>query len=104
MTKYANLIGYSDVQPFEVVATSKTGKQITIREMVATIDPDFKPEFHAGGFSAHCSNQHEQRWTYQSNEGAPEIKAHLRKDGRYYSAYGKHAIQDAPRCFYDYNF
>lgn len=104
MTKYANLIRYSDVEPFEIIATSKSGKQITIREMDATIDPDFKPEFHAGGFSAHCSNQHEQRWTYKSNENLPTIKAHLRKDGKYYSAYGKHAIQAEPRRFHDYNF
>ena len=36
MTKYANLIKYSDVEPFEIIATSKSGKQITIREMDAT--------------------------------------------------------------------
>lgn len=104
MPKYANLIGYSDVKPFEILATSKTGKQITIRWMRATLDPTWKPEFHAGGFSAHCSNQHDQRWTYESDKELPTIKAHLRKDGRYHSTYGKHAIQDEPRCFHDYNF
>ena len=104
MTKYANLIKYSDVEPLEIIATSKSGKQITVRWMDAERDPTWKPEFHAGGFSAHCSNQSEQRWVITSNEDQPTFKAHLRKDGRYHSIYGKHAIEEQPRCFHDYNF
>lgn len=102
--KYANLIGYSDTKPFEIVSVSKSGKQITIREMNAERDPSWKPKFHAGGFSAHCSNQASQKWVITSDEDAITVKAHLRKDGRFHSAYGKHKIEDEPRCFYDFNF
>lgn len=101
---YANMIGYSDVAPFEVLSISKTGKQITIRAMEATIDPAFKPEFHAGGFVANCSNQSDQKWNIRSDEGAVVLKAHKRADGYFHSAWGKHRIEAAPRRFYDYNF
>lgn len=102
--QYANQIGYSDVRPFEIISVSKSGKQITIREMNAELDPSWKPQFHAGGFSAHCSNQADQKWIITSDENANTIKAYLRKDGRFHSAYGKHKIEDQPRRFYDYNF
>lgn len=104
MTNYANLYGYSDVHPYEIIAISKSGKQITLRSMNAEKDPTWKPEFHAGGFLANCSNQNEQRWIITSDEEGHIIKAHLRKDGRFHSAYGKHKIEAAPRKFYDYNF
>ena len=102
MTQYANLIGYSDVKPFEIIAQTKT--TITIRDMDAVIDPDWKPVFHVGGFAAHCSNQHEQKWIITSKPDGFTMKAHLRNDGKYHSAYGKHMISDEPECFYDYNF
>lgn len=104
MTTYANLYGYSDVHPYEVIATSKSGKQITLRAMNAEQDPTWKPEFHAGGFLAHCANQNEQRWIITPDESGSVIKAYLRKDGRFHSAYGKHKIEEKPRKFYDYNF
>ena len=56
---YANRMGYTDVHPFEIVQRV-TKKAIHIRAMHAVVDPEFKPEMHAGGFVAHCSNQHEQ--------------------------------------------
>ena len=34
----------------------------------------------------------------------PVIRARLRKDGKYHSAYGRHVLADAPVRFYDYNF
>ena len=102
--QYANQIGYSDVRPFEIIAVSKSGKQITIREMNAEKDPNWKPEFHVGGFSAHCSNQSSQKWIITSDEDAKPMKAHLRKDGYFHSRYGRQLVEDQPRRFYDYNF
>jgi len=102
--QFANQIGYSDITPFEVIATSKSGKQITIRQMQAERDPNWKPEFHAGGFFAHCANQSEQKWIITSDEDATPIKAHKRADGYFYSAWGKHKIEAQPRRFYDFNF
>ena len=47
---YANLYGYSDVRPYEVVSISKSGKQITIRSMKFERDQTWQPEFDMGGF------------------------------------------------------
>jgi hypothetical protein len=103
-TGYANLIGYSDVQPFEILSVSKSGKQITIREMDVQRDPAWVPDFVAGGFTAHCANQEDQRWFIVPNESNPAIKAHKRADGYFWSAYGRHRVAREPRKFYDYNF
>ena len=101
---YANLICYSDVAPYEVLAVSKSGKQITIRAMHAERDPSWKPEIVPGGFLGHCVNQREQRWVITSDEGREPMKAHKRADGYFWSAFGKHRISEQPRKFYDYNF
>ena len=101
---YANLIRYSDIEPFEVLSISKSGKQITIRAMHAKLDPSWKPEMHVGGFVAVCSNQRSQRWVITSDEDREPMKAHKRADGYFWSAFGKHRIEAQPRKFYDYNF
>lgn len=101
---FANLYGYTDVCPYEVLSISPSGKQITIRAMKFERDPSWKPEFHAGGFVAHCSNQSEQRWMIESDPEGHIMKAHKRADGKFHSAYGKHKIEAQPRAFHDYNF
>ena len=77
---YANHYGYSDVNPFEIVRRV-SDKTIEIREMDAERDPEWKPEFHVGGFSAHCSNQREQRWNITSNPENRVIRIRLSKSG-----------------------
>lgn len=101
---FANLISYTDVYPYEVISVSPGGKQITVRAMKFERDPSWKPEFHAGGFVAHCSNQNEQRWLIESDPEGHTMKAHKRADGYYHSALGKHRIDEQPHVFYDYNF
>lgn len=101
--KYANLHGYSDIHPYEVIK-KVSGKTIELRRMNAELDPSWKPEIAPGGFAGHCSNQNEQRWAFSSDDSAPVIRARLRKDGHFHSAYGKHVLADKPRRFYDYNF
>lgn len=54
--KYANHLGYSDVNPYEVVRVI-SDKTIEIREMNAERDDSVKMEFVVGGFSAICTNQ-----------------------------------------------
>lgn len=101
--KYANRIGYSDVEPFEVVRVVSP-KIIEVRAMKATLDPSWKPEMHPGGFGAHCSNQHQQRWVIVSDETRPSLRLFLRKDGYFYGFGSRFKLEDAPRKFYDYNF
>lgn len=101
---FANLYGYSDVTPYEVISISPSGKQITIRAMKYERDPTWKPEGITGGFSWVCLNQNEQRWLIKSDPEGHIMKAHKRADGNFHSAYGKHKIEAKPRRFYDFNF
>ncbi len=101
--KFANMIGYSDVTPYEVVRIV-SDKTIEIREMKATLIEGWKPDMIAGGFSAHCANNGTQEYTYESDPEAQVIRARLNKNGKWKSVYGEHRIADKPKRFYDYNF
>jgi len=114
--------GYSDITPFEVIAVSASGKTVTIREMKATRSPDWKPEMIPGGFSAICTNNSEQKWVLESDEGGTVRKISLRivkLDPRYNAGIDrvskwvpvgdKATISSFPVInkamkFYDYNF
>ncbi len=103
--RFANHCGYSDVEPFEITrVVGKMGKCIEVRAMKYERDESVKLDFHVGGFSAHCSNQNEQKWIITPNPDGYVMKAYLRKDGYFHSAWGRHAIADEPRRHYDYNF
>ena len=102
-TNYANLHGWTDIVPFEVV-NWKTHFTIEVREMDAK-KGNWKPDFHAGGFFGHVSNQSKQEYEYSPNPNNPIIKARLhKKDGYYHSSLGKHIPCHSPRKFYDFNF
>ena len=47
--RYANMIGYTDVSPHEIVKRI-SDKTIEIRSMDAELDPSWKREVHPGGF------------------------------------------------------
>jgi hypothetical protein len=104
MTNYANHIGYSDVDPFEVVKII-SDKTVEIRAMEAERDDSVKLEFIPGGFSAHCANQSEQKWTIFSNKENPTIRIRLNKKDQWKDKFGRRfVLSDTPRKFYDYNF
>ena len=97
--KYCNHSGYSDWHAFEVVrVVSKTC--VEIREMDA-VQTKFPSEFHVGGFSAHCSDNHNQDYDYSSNENNPIVRIRLSKRGW---GNGRYHMMDRPYKFYDYNF
>lgn len=100
---YANQIGYSDVNPFEIVRIV-SDKTIEIRAMDARRDPDWKPEIIPGGFAGHCINQDEQRWIITSLPDAKIARIRLGKKG-WRDKYGcRYDLSDKPRKYYDYNF
>lgn len=101
--KYANLIGYSDITPFEVVRVI-SNKTIEIREMNSKLVEGWKPEMIVGGFAAHCVNNNTQEYTYKSRPDAPVVRARLQKNGKWKSMFGEHRISETPKRFYDYNF
>jgi hypothetical protein len=109
--KYANERGYTDVKPWEVIKVV-SDQTLEIRLMDAE-KGEWKPEWHAGGFAGHCSNQHEQVWNITSNKNNPVIRIRRRKNPNVYSdqpyiwcdKYGqKYDLEDKPVKFYDYNF
>lgn len=103
-TQYANQIGYSDVAPYEVVKII-SDKTLEVRGMTAEKDDSVKLEFHAGGFSSHCSNQRDQKWFITSNPQAEVVRIRLNKNGKWFDKYGnKFSLSDKPVKFYDYNF
>lgn len=100
---HANMHGWSDVTPFEIVRVVSP-KTIEVRAMIAEQDESFKPEIIPGGFAGHCVNQGQQKWNYKSAPEGMVLRARLRKDGNFHSNYGKHVLSTEPRKFYDYNF
>ena len=77
-----------------------------LRAMIAECREDCKPEFVAGGFSAHCTNNGDQRnaWVIKSDPKGDTVRARLQKDGTWKSAHGRHSLNNAPVKYYDYNF
>ena len=105
MKNFANHIGYSDINPFEVVrAVSKT--TLEIRAMNAERDTSVKLDFQPGGFFAHCSNQNEQRWDITPNEEARVFRIRFSKaKNRWQDSFGnRYNLANKPTKFYDYNF
>lgn len=101
--KYANHLGYSDVTPYEVIRVV-SDKTLEVREMNCERDESVKLDFHVGGFSAHCSNQRDQKWFITSDETAPIFRIRLGKRG-WKDAHGRRFdVSDTPVKFYDYNF
>jgi uncharacterized membrane protein len=101
---FANHIGYSDIEPFEVVKVI-SDKTIEIRRMEAERDLTWKPEIIPGGFAGHCVNQNEQRWNITSNEKNQTIRIRLSKNKGWKDKHGRQfKLSDKPRKYYDYNF
>lgn len=101
---FAARLGYSDIEPFEVVRRV-SDKTIEIRMMDAARDESVKMDFVVGGFSAHCTNNDKQRWTITSNPANPIIRIRKQKNGDWKSATGsRFALVAEPVKFYDYNF
>jgi hypothetical protein len=101
--QYANHIGWSDINPFEVVRRV-SDITLEIREMHAVRGPSAPLKFIPGGFSAHCVNQHEQKWLITSDESAPVIRIRLGKRGWKDKFGRRYKLADEPVKFYDYNF
>lgn len=81
----------------------RTKKSITIQRDKATLDPNFKPHFEEGGFSAHCTNQDEQSYTYERDPHGEVLTAMWSEKRGAFICYGK-MITVGRHEFYDYNF
>ena len=97
---HAHIQHYSDVSPVTVI--KRTAKTITVRYDKAESDPNWKPEFEVGGFSAHCTNNDEQKWIITEDPNGRTDTFRLRKCGWRNSADEKLFPEWAKH--YDYNF
>ena len=95
---------WSDAYACTVIA--RTAKTLTIQRDKAILDPDFKPEWIPGGFSAHCTNQDEQEYTYERNpKGETYRCTWSEKYGRFqHGGDGSMSISRGRYEFHDYNF
>lgn len=100
---YANHIGYSDVNPYEVVRRV-SDKTLDVRAMNAERDPSWNPDFAPGGFFGTVVNQSEQKWVITSDDNGRVVRIRLGKQG-WKDAHGnRYQLSDEPVKFYDYNF
>jgi len=102
--KFANHIGWSDVNPYEIVRVV-TDKTIEIKAMKSEKDPTWLPDWVVGGFSGVCTNQQSQKWIITSDENAVIFKIRLHKSGAWKDKHGaKYKLGNEPMKFYDFNF
>jgi len=97
---YINQHLFSDVNPFKVIAITKSGKTVTIAPVEAKRNPEWKPEIVPGGFAGHCTNNREQQWIYGGICGSAS-KVRLGAKGW---AQGLYRASKNPVKFHDYNF
>jgi len=92
--------GYSDDDVWVVV--KRTAKTVTLAYVNCKPDPEFKPMFNVGGFVAHCSNQQDQKYLFDSIDRNRTETARLTKNG--WKSDGTKFTPDRAWRFYDYNF
>jgi hypothetical protein len=95
--KYVSRVLYSDVQIVGKIIAIKGKSTIVIQSMNATKQTE-ELDFQVGGFFAHCSNQNNQKWQFEEEQGRIEELRLGKKFDKWYS------IDNFPRHFYDYNF
>lgn len=109
MKKFATYLGYTDREAYEVIRVI-SDKTIEVRQLDAKRDPSFKPEFIVGGYSGYCTNDHEQKWIFSSNENNEVIRLRRKKKQKYRNKelFGyknsEFVLADEPYKYYDYNF
>ena len=108
--KYMNISCGTDCSPYEIVEQINE-KTIKLRAMDTEFDKEnCELDFQIGGFSAHCSNQHSQKWIITSNPKNHVFVMTKRKNGFWYrkgcpmTRWEHNKPADKPYKFYDYNF
>ena len=91
---------YTDTRVW--VEVKRTAKTVTLAPVEVQPDPEWKPDFHVGGFAAHCSNQSEQTWLFDSINYDVNRTVRLTKRGWAYK--GTEFLENRARRIYDYNF
>lgn len=98
----ATLLEWTDMEPYEIIRVSPSGKTIDLRDMKADRAADWTPDTIPGGFFGHTRNNADQRWIITTNPDGKVITARLTKRG-WNTKLGRISLGVA-RKFYDYNF
>ena len=98
--KFFTEVGYSQQYPW--VELSRTAKTVTLAKVCVAPDPEWKPEFYAGGFAGHCANQSKQTWLFRGIKPTEMVTIRLTKKG--WSRKGVRFIEDRAVEFYDFSF
>lgn len=105
--EYLTQTCYSDKRPWVVIG--RTATTLTLREVLVERDPSWKPEFVPGGFSAHCTNNDEQRAIYAGlGEHTTTVRLvksrYCGSDKLWRSPQHGEFLANAAISHYDYNF
>jgi len=96
--KYINTYLWSDVNPLGKIIGIKGKSTLILARVNYKRDESVQMDFIPGGFSAHCTNNHAQKWIYSVDESDTFTvrlsKIFLRRN----------RIAEAPYHFYDFNF
>ena len=120
--KYFTYQMYTDAYPYEVVE-AVSEKTVVVRAMKSTLDPEWKPEMHVGGFAAHCSNSRSQKWIFESDPNGSTFEIRRKRKPRTVRRFNKETNRfeeftefdwmkggmrfvpgDKPYRYHDYNF
>ena len=71
---------YTDSSAYTIVEVINP-KKVVVRPCKATLKESFNPDFQAGGFHGHVSNNESQEYDYEDILDAPTTTITLRKDG-----------------------
>ena len=93
---------WSDVSPCTVIKRTKS--TITVRYDKAERDPNWKPEWIVGGFSAHCTNNEDQEWIISEDPDGRVETFRWRKTRNCFMNTAEEKLFPEWMKFYDYNF
>jgi hypothetical protein len=96
--KYINTYLWSDVNPLGKIIGVKGKSTLILARVNYTRDESVNMEFILGGFSAHCTNNHTQKWIY-SVDDTDVFTVRLSKTFLH-----RNRIEESPYHFYDFNF
>jgi hypothetical protein len=101
--EYVGMSFGSDVHAYEVLNTiSPQTVEIRLLEYKQTV---FPKEFQIGGFSAHCADNYNQEYSFNSNEDYPIIRIRWSNaKGRWQYKGQRCEMSNVPIKFYDNNF
>ena len=99
---HAHVTLWSDVEPVTIIAKTKT--TLTVRYDKAERDPNWKPEWIVGGFSAHCTNNDDQQWIISEDPNGNTEVFRWSKRLNCYKNTGGCKLHPYWAKHYDYNF